>query len=169
MMLKLRCRYTKARLSAYLKQELSVNHRRYVARHLESCPECQQRYQTMKQLSTELDRELPRFGAPTQQQLNAMWGNIQAELNAPITLKRRFAFNLGLVAVLVFSIVATPFLLGHRNMAVPTIDSRVMPIESITFTTPTSTPTAVALVSLTPSPASLFETELQNTPIDNGQ
>ena len=79
----LKCRYTRARIPAFINQELPVNARRYVARHLDECPVCRAQYETQKTLRHTLMAEVPRLGQPANGALDMMWSRIATELQTP--------------------------------------------------------------------------------------
>jgi hypothetical protein len=79
----LKCRYTRARIPAFINQELPINARRYVARHLDECPTCRAQHEHQKTLRHTLMAEVPRLGQPTAGTLENVWSRIAADLNAP--------------------------------------------------------------------------------------
>jgi anti-sigma factor RsiW len=79
----LKCRYTRARIPAFINQELPINARRYVARHLDECPACRAQFEHQKTLRHTLMAEVPRLGQPTAGTLENVWSRIAADLKEP--------------------------------------------------------------------------------------
>ncbi len=79
----LKCRYTQARINVYLRRELPEAQRRYIARHLNDCEACRAHVSRQRDLSHELERVLPTFGAPPKPRLETMWQNIQSQIAHP--------------------------------------------------------------------------------------
>lgn len=79
----LKCRYARARIPAFINQELPINARRYVARHLDECPACRAQFEAQKTLRQTLMAEVPRLGQPTSSALENVWSRIAADLQAP--------------------------------------------------------------------------------------
>lgn len=79
----LTCRYTRARLTAFINQELPASTRRYVARHLDHCPACRAHYKAQKGVRQTLMIEVPRLGQPAPQTLATLWTQITADLQQP--------------------------------------------------------------------------------------
>jgi hypothetical protein len=79
----LKCRYARARIPAFINQELPINARRYVARHLDECPACRAQFEAQKTLRQILMAEVPRLGQPTSGALENVWSRIAADLQAP--------------------------------------------------------------------------------------
>lgn len=79
----LKCRYTRARIPALINQELPLNARRYVARHLDECPTCRAQYEHQKTLRQTLIAEVPRLGQPTAGTLENVWSRIAEDLKTP--------------------------------------------------------------------------------------
>jgi anti-sigma factor RsiW len=82
-MMMLKCRYARARIPAFINQELPINARRYVARHLDECPACRAQFEAQKTLRHTLMAEVPRLGQPTSGALENVWSRIAADLQAP--------------------------------------------------------------------------------------
>jgi len=80
----LTCRYTRARIAAFINQELPVNARRYVARHLDTCADGRAQYEAQKALRYTLMAEVPRLGQPAAEALDTVWSRIVADLQAPV-------------------------------------------------------------------------------------
>lgn len=79
----LKCRYARARIPAFINQELPINARRYVARHLDECPACRAQFEAQKTLRQTLMAEVPRLGQPASGALENVWSRIAADLQAP--------------------------------------------------------------------------------------
>jgi anti-sigma factor RsiW len=88
----LKCRYARARIPAFINQELPVNARRYVARHLDECPACRAQFESQKTLRHTLMAEVPRLGKPTSGTLENVWSRIAADLQAPPPAPTRTPF-----------------------------------------------------------------------------
>jgi len=82
-MFNFKCRYTRARLNAFINRDLDVAARRLVGQHLDVCAACQAQYERQRQSAQELTRELPRLGAPNKPQLNLIWAQIQQQIEQP--------------------------------------------------------------------------------------
>lgn len=105
----LRYRYTKARMTAYLNGQLSVQSRRQIARYIDTDSRCYREYMTHRRIHDELQRQLPVFGAPSPSGLDSIWHGIQDELDQPQTRprpRRRYAMGYGM-AVLLFVLAMT--------------------------------------------------------------
>ncbi len=79
----LRRRYAKARLAAYINGELSPSTRRFVAEQIESSPDVYQAYLAHRGIKRELERELPVFGQPEPDTLDALWASIESRMQQP--------------------------------------------------------------------------------------
>jgi|GEM_PF-645221 len=79
----LKCRYARARIPAFINQELPINARRYVARHLDECPACRAQFEAQKTLRQTLMAEVPRLGQPASGALANVWSRIAADLQTP--------------------------------------------------------------------------------------
>jgi len=82
-MFNFKCRYTRARLNAFINRDLDVTARRLVGQHLDVCDDCQAHYQRLRRSAQELERRLPQLGAPNKPQLNLIWAQIQQEIEQP--------------------------------------------------------------------------------------
>ena len=79
----LKCRYVRARIPAFINQELPINARRYVARHLDECPACRAQFEAQKTLRQTLMAEVPRLGQPASGAWANVWSRIAADLQTP--------------------------------------------------------------------------------------
>lgn len=86
----LKCRYTRARIPAFINQELPINARRYVARHLDECAACRAQFEAQKSLRYTLMAEMPRLGQPATTTLENVWARVSADLKAPAEPKPSF-------------------------------------------------------------------------------
>lgn len=82
-MFNFKCRYTRARLNAFINRDLDIAARRLVGQHLDECPRCQAEYQRLRHSAHELECRLPQIGTPNKPQLNLIWAQIQREIEQP--------------------------------------------------------------------------------------
>ncbi|MCS6835174.1 MAG: zf-HC2 domain-containing protein [Anaerolineae bacterium] len=82
-MFNFKCRYTRARLNAFINRDLDLAARRLVGQHLDACDDCQVHYQRLRRSTHELERRLPQLGAPNKPRLNLIWTQIQQEIERP--------------------------------------------------------------------------------------
>ena len=89
----LKCRYTRSRMTAFINQELPINARRYVARHLDECAACRAQFEAQKTLRQTLMAEVPRLGQPSVGALQNVWARIADDLQAPAPAPVRTPFR----------------------------------------------------------------------------
>ena len=118
-MFKLKYRYCKARMTAYLNGELSPGARRRMARYIAECPDCYAEYLRQLDLTRELESRVGGFGTPGVGQLDRIWANIEAEITtpAPAPPVRRRRARYGLVLLMLLLATLLPWTLGNRNVA----------------------------------------------------
>lgn len=173
----LRYRYVKARMAAYLDGELPVKTRRFIARQIDENPLCYQEYIRARQTKQTLERELPVFGRAGQKQLDAIWANIQAEMQTretrPVVTNRpRYTWGYGLAAIVFAMILLAPFALDASRVNAATIPQHPLPEVAVIETLPAQTAaihsTAVALAEITDVQSTDdLSARLQNTPEPN--
>jgi anti-sigma factor RsiW len=108
----LKCRYTRARIPAFINQELPVITRRYVVRHLDECPRCRKDYEQQRTLQQQLQRELPLLGQPEKTSLNRIRSKVLAELMpqpaAPVRVPQRPLYMYGMVVTALAVLLLLP-------------------------------------------------------------
>jgi hypothetical protein len=170
-MFRIRCRYTQARMTAYIKKDLPAFQRRYMARHIDKCPHCHALHRQQASIAKELEIELPRLGTPTRPQLDKMWSNIQTQLaNPPIIQTPHTRWQYGMVAVMMLVLLTVPFMVGSRNLDANAIEQN-LPVNGATLATASTatadTAMAIAYVSQTEPANGTLLADLQNTPDPN--
>lgn len=170
-MLKLKYRYCKSRMAAFINGELPLVARRRVARYIDECPDCYAEYLRQRDLAEELKRQLHMIGQPDHTQLNRIWENIQSDLSQPRPQRpaRRYPTRYGLVAIILALVLMLPFILGQTS-DYRTIPSQPAPYHFDLSATPThATAHSIQTVALWKTPASESDTILllQNTPEPN--
>lgn len=157
----LRQRYAKMRMPAFLRGDLPLRARRYVARQVDADPLSYADYTQERQLADELARRLPTHGRPNQATLNRVWSRIQADLaHQPAADARaasvrlpRFRLRYSLVMLVMVVALLLPLMLDN-HMVSAAVPSPAAPEQA--HLTPTAhratvaaQPTIVALVELT--------------------
>jgi len=173
----LRQRYVRSRLTAYINGELSGPMRRYIARHIDENPAIYAQYVQQREAKLELERTLPTFGRPDNEQLNRVWLNIQASLNEdhanqsvrPPGAQQRFSWSYGLAVTICIVALLLPLMVVSGTTTVSVVD-QPSPNLAVTSSTPArdqkqASATLVAQVALTESQSRNSPTVwLQNTP-----
>ena len=158
-MLKLKYRYCKARMAAYLNGEMSLASRRRMARYIDECPDCYAEYRRQLDVTRELESSVGGLGRPDRPQLRRIWSNVQTNIQYEATSHQpaehapRRPARYGLVLLAFLVAVLLPWTLGNRN--VPSIPSQPAPAATSFPSTPDRhqlrelaiEPTVVALVS----------------------
>lgn len=174
-MVNFKCRYTQARLLAFLHRDLPESSRRAVARHLDHCPHCAALYQQQRQHVHALRAELGGFATPSAPTLERIWMNIQDEMMPPPSPairshapKRRYSLSYGLLTVIVVLVLMVPWLL-RTQPAYAAVPSQPAPHTEATFSTPGGelllvSATPVAWVALTDPARHHMATLPHNTP-----
>ena len=173
----LRFRYTKARMTAYLNDELPAQTRRFIARQIDSDSRCYDEYIRQRQTKNELDRTLPSFGRADRQQLSTIWANIQADLAKPLdpnpVTTKRPTYQLGYgvcIVVLVALLMLVPFSFDAQTVSAQTAPTQP-PIPDLVVTVETKkqatvNPTFVAYLESVETVATIeAETAIKNTPV----
>lgn len=83
-MIQFKYRYCKVHMAKYLSGELSDTTRRRIARYIDESRDCYEEYLRQRQVTDQLQRNLPTFGRPDSQRLANIWVTLQSEL-APTT------------------------------------------------------------------------------------
>jgi anti-sigma factor RsiW len=170
----LKYRYVKARLAAYLDGELPTKTRRFIARQIDENPLAYREYIRAKQSKQVLEDALPSFGKPEAGQLNAVWANIQSELQKEETPKQRrpllshFSFGYGFALALFTLLLIAPFAFDAQRVSASTVPS--LPAPELQTTSPAITEaqaTAVAFIGHAQGTDDLRSNNLQNTPDAN--
>ena len=123
-MFKFKYRYCRARMVAFLNEELPPDSRRRVARYIDECPECYQEYICQRDLHKELKRQLPVLGRPRSAQTSRMWAAIQDEIGLSGTPRgyKCGGIRYGLAALaLVIALCLPILLLGDEVAAAVTV------------------------------------------------
>ncbi len=118
-MFRLKYRYCKARMTAYLNGELAPRSRQRMARYIDECPDCYTEYQRQRALVQDLKGYVPAVGRPQSGQLDRMWANIQSQIGASVngqSKKRHKQIGFGLVA-LVLVLMLLPWITDNRPVA----------------------------------------------------
>ncbi|MCU0514050.1 MAG: anti-sigma factor [Anaerolineae bacterium] len=166
------CHYTRARLPAFLHQELPLATRRYVARHIERCPHCRSLYEAHRQTHHDLLRDLPHMGQPAKTDLARLWSRIQPELARPPVRQpappRPALLVYGVTAALLLMMILLP-LSGSGGTVRAAVPQHPAPQTIIAPATPTRAaagPDAprIALASQTAPGARAAAADLDNTP-----
>ncbi|MGJ3238282.1 MAG: hypothetical protein ACFE0Q_06210 [Anaerolineae bacterium] len=142
----LQYRYVKLRLPAYLRGDLPAHTRRFIARQIDENPLCQRAYRQARAGEQLLERTLPIIGKPSEDQLDAIWTNIQAELQqpAPTSITRsNYSFSYGMAVVVLCLLMLSPLTMatGTRALDAP-LPEHPLPERTVSLTTPASTPSA---------------------------
>lgn len=165
----LQYRYFKARLAAYLDGELPVKTRRFIARQIDENPLAYQEYLRARQTKQELESSLPIFGKPEIGQLDAIWANIQDELQKEarpsLTKKLRphYSLGYGLAVMLIALLLLAPFALDVQRVTASAAPNELVPNLVTTIPATTAVPTIVALMGELRVTDDL-SSPLQNTP-----
>ncbi len=166
----LQCHYTRARIPALINQELPIQTRRYVARHLDHCSACRAEFERQKTVKQELMRELPHFGKPDESALERIWAQVQSDLrpaaprhNTRLPLKS-YSFG-GIIAGLLL-VLLLPIAGNAGTMSVPHHPSPqiIVLTETPTNRVAVAVPTLIALVAQTAPGETDTPTILDNTP-----
>lgn len=178
----LRYRYAKARMTAYINGELSVNARRYVARQIDSDPRCRAEFNRQRAIKEAVEYKLPAMGRPEKSQLDSMWANIQTQLvdnsvrDVPAnTITMQPTYSLGYVLAIILCLfgVLLPFSFKVEGSEAVMIEQPMPNLENqfvATAIDPTDATqevdsSAVALVSWTePGSTPVPDRNLHNTP-----
>lgn len=164
----LKCRYTQARIPALINQELTVHTRRYLMRHMATCPHCRAEYEAQKQVREQLLRDMPQVGQPTTAALRRVWNAIEQDVvPRPRVLWRWSWLYSG--AALLLVLVALPFVVVSSYQATPAPLYAITRIEEQITHTPTrvsaeAVPTLVAQAFSTQPKGTELAEILHNTP-----
>lgn len=161
-LLRLNCRFTEVRMDAYLKGELSVVQRHYVAHHIRRCAYCSAAYASQRRLSEELLREMPGFGRAQRQQIALIWLDVQRELAAsPVSSASRLPYTAAAsVAMLLLTLALVS---GGQRQPAPDLANTANDVASLALTS-TATPSPVQWVPVVNNTAAPSAIALQNTP-----
>jgi anti-sigma factor RsiW len=168
----LRYRYAKTKMTAYINGELPPSMRRFIGRLINDDERVYNEYIRQRQTKLELERQLPAFGRPEEGRLNAIWVNIQAQLNTPDapvtpppTARRSYSLSYGVALGLCVLALLIPFAFdaSHASAAVvPQV------LETEEFTTPDVTVLKVTSVAVAARsevlPTHDVAVGIQNTP-----
>lgn len=157
--LRLNCRFTEARMGAYLKGDLPPVQRRYVAHHIRHCACCSAEYARQRRLADALSRELPGFGRADRQQLALIWSDIQRELESPPSRMSGYTGHAAAAAGVVM--LALSLVSGVQSMPLPALANTA---RTAAMSTATATPSPVHVVLLLNNTAAPSAVMLQNTP-----
>jgi anti-sigma factor RsiW len=160
-----RCRYTQARMTAYLNGELLPKARRRVTRHLDVCSTCSAYYVREREVKRDLERHVRLVGQPQGPQLQKLWMAIQQEINPPAAQRRTNPASYGFAALVLILMLLVPATLGNRNVPF-SLEPRPAPALAVTGTPKTGgtqSATTIAL-KLTGESDATPNLALQNTP-----
>jgi hypothetical protein len=115
------CRYSRARMTAYIHGELSLVARRRVARHLDECPRCSAIYTRERALTQELERSIPLIGTRQPPDFSRFWENVQIEIRTEAKRETRpfrhlHSTRYGLVALGLLLALVLPLTMGNRSL-----------------------------------------------------
>lgn len=160
----LKYRYVKARLAAYLDGELPANTRRFIAREIDENPLAYREYLRARQTKQALERLLPSFGKPETGQLDAIWANIQGELQQESRPRRplrpQFSFAYGFAVIVIAMLLLAPLAFDTHRASASALPS--LPAPEILTTSPAITEAQVTTVAL--GATDDLAKHLQNTP-----
>lgn len=141
----LRYRYVKSQMAAYVNGELAPQQRRFVARMIEQDDRCYTEYIRQRETQRELERGLPMFGRADTRQLDALWHDIQAELNTSPTPDPRsqetsgLSLGYGLAVGLCAMALLLPFVFDTHKASALDIPQQPAPAFEATVTVPQHT------------------------------
>lgn len=163
-MFKLKYRYCKARMAAYLDGELSLDARRRVSRYIDECPDCYREYVRHRELRRELSYRMPLFGMPRTGQLERIWAGIQENVqNTSGYARPRYDIRYSLVALaLALAFLLPMALLGEDMAAAITVTQPTPYIEQ--HTGETGIPYKAMHVAIATRPADLTDEITTITP-----
>lgn len=168
----LKYRYTKARMVAYLNDDLPSHARQRMARYIDSDSRCYAEYMRQKHAAQEIERDLPRFGTPDAGRLNAIWTQIETELTAPPApqprvIRKRDVFGYGMAMAVMMLVLITPAWVNAKLQAATMLPSQPAPHIVRNETAAPSrnaTPTHQSVMLLTEPVHKQPVLYLQNTP-----
>ncbi len=150
-MLRLKYRYCKARMTAYINGGLAPGAKRRMARYINDCPDCYAEYVRQRDIARELERDMPGVGIPHSPQLDRMWANIQTEMTRSSSRPaRRGQARYGLIVLALILALFLPWAFGDQDAAFA-IPSQPSPRATAVAGTPenqksiTSSPSATAV------------------------
>lgn len=152
-MMKRACERCQKHLVAYIHQELSVQQRQRIARHLDVCESCYRSYLEHVDLTRQLTERVPRVGQTYHLSVERVWAALEYDGVHPGRTFRRYSPGYGLVALIAALMLFIPLTLENQTIA---LSSPVMqPLAIALRATPSSTESAEASalqISLTPGP-----------------
>jgi anti-sigma factor RsiW len=167
------CHNCQRRLDAYLDQRLPPRQRRWVARHLDTCPACYAACIERRELRRELQRSLPLVGKSHTPDFGAIWGAVQAELprhEPPPPYRMRYGLAL-LALIIVFLLPLTGAGREARAALPPTHPAPVVAstqspeiTEAVVVATSTALVTHESNLTTLSSPPTLPEPATQTPP-----
>lgn len=162
------CHYVQAQAEAYHKRTLESAQRRALAKHLETCAECQAAYAHARELQGELTRTLPAVGTPALvRRKDAIWRAIQGQMARPKPKPALSRWQRAVAACLTCAGLVALTLGAHPlHVSLPTPPK---PSQSLAFATPTAHARAtVVSVALTQAAGVNEVSLLHNTPDSGG-
>ena len=170
-MIKFKYRYCKVHMAKYLSGELSDVARRRIARFIDESPDCYEEYLRQREVTDQLQRNLPSFGRPDAQRLDNIWMSLQSELAPAATRGLPGSNYLGntqighsLFMVLLAAILLLPLTIGfHPSVATIELPPRPKLLELERTPATRSNASSVGVLSTTSS-FSNQAPQLQNTP-----
>ncbi len=145
----LRQRYAKLRMPAFLRGELPLHLRRYVARQVHEDDSVYTDYQAQRHIADELERRLPTFGKPQPDALRRVWSHVQAEVATPSAAKQaftlpRFRMRYGLIACVLALALMLPLLVDGYTISASVPQQPAPKVLRLTPTPDSATDTAAA-------------------------
>lgn len=118
------CQHCREHMVAYINGELGRRRTRWMAEHLRECETCYAAYVRERDAGHTITHELTLLGRAEKPQLDALWGNIEAQLQStPARSSRLVPWERGLVGVALAILVALPWAMladdWVANAAVP--------------------------------------------------
>ena len=122
-MVRFKYRYCKVHMARYLSGDLADPVRRRVARYIDADEDCYREYMRHREFAQKLERNLPAFGRPNPQRLDAVWLALQADLQTPEPQSAGFSdfgarsnlqFSYALAVLAIAIALMLPLAIGYR-------------------------------------------------------
>lgn len=135
----LSCRACQSRLLDYIHEDLSPELRRQVARHLQTCKDCHERYREQETVARDLSLFVPLIGQSHQPDFAGIFANIQSDMNRPRPTVSLSPARYGLALAALMLAFLVPLMLGSQRL---TLASPPTQPEAVTLITPSASSTA---------------------------
>ncbi|MDE2821090.1 MAG: hypothetical protein OXT68_06905 [Chloroflexota bacterium] len=174
-MIKFKYRYCKVHMAKYLSGDLSDVTRRRIARFIDESQDCYEEYLRQREITEQLQRNLPVFGRADSQRLDNIWVSLQSELapaatgalphpSYPASYPGNTPIGQSLFMALLAAILLLPLAIGFHT-SVASIDLPPRPkLVDIERTPSTRSNASSAVLFSTQSSFSNQVPLLQNTP-----